>query len=102
LVCAGGGGPDLSETETREPTCAVARPDGSYRLANLYAAFWEVSASAAGHRPGRFREGKREILQLAPGQERTGVDLVLRLGGVEVRGRVKDLGGGVVGGALVT
>jgi hypothetical protein len=102
LVCGDGGGPDLSDAEMREPTCVAACADGAYLLANLYPAFWDVNASAPGHRPGRFRERKRETLQLGPGQERTGVDLVLRKGGVEVRGRVKDLGGGVMAGALVT
>jgi hypothetical protein len=101
LVCANGSSPDLSATEMRDPTCVPSGADGAYLLGNLYPAFWEVSASAAGYRPGHFREQKHEVLELAPGQSRTGIDLVLRKGGVEVRGRVKDLGGGVVAGALV-
>jgi protocatechuate 3,4-dioxygenase beta subunit len=102
LVCGQGVAPDLSENELRDPSCTLSGADGRYRLGNLYAATWLVTASAAGHRPGRFREVKRETLDLAPGQERGGVDLILRRGGVEARGRVKDIGGGIVAGALVS
>jgi hypothetical protein len=101
LVCAQGGAPDLSAAELRAPACAPSDRDGRYRLTSLYAAVWEVNASAARHQPGRFREAKREDIDLAPGEERTGVDLILRPGGVEARGRVKDIGGGVVAGAIV-
>jgi protocatechuate 3,4-dioxygenase beta subunit len=101
LVCAAGHSDELSTAEMNEPFCAPTRPDGGYELARLFPARYSLSASATGFIPGRFREDKVEVITIAAGEARGGVDLVLRRGGVEVRGRVKDLGGGTVARAMV-
>ena len=61
-------------------------------------------ASADGFLPFRFEsptEDAPDYVKLAEGQELRGVDMVLSPGGVEVLGKVLDIGGGSVAGALV-
>jgi uncharacterized GH25 family protein len=101
MVCAGARAPELSTAETGDPFCATAGADGTYQIAPLFPASYSVDASAQGFLPNRFREDEREPVELAAGERRGGVDLVLRRGGAEVRGRVRDIGGGPVAGALV-
>ena len=101
LVCARGSSDQLADDDLGDPICAASRDDGGYELAGLFPAHYELDASAPGHLPGRYREDKRETVVLAPGEHKTGLDLVVRTGGVEVRGRVKDIGAGGVANALV-
>ncbi|WP_437509850.1 carboxypeptidase regulatory-like domain-containing protein [Sorangium sp. So ce1099] len=104
MVCALLAPGPLSLEETREPVCAQAAGDGRYMLTGLLPARWMISASAPGHRPAHHasRDGSRApFVALGAGEARTGVDLVLPVGGVEVRGHVEDIGGGAVSGALV-
>ncbi|WP_437624264.1 carboxypeptidase regulatory-like domain-containing protein [Sorangium sp. So ce1151] len=104
MVCALLAPGPLSLAETREPVCAQAAGDGRYTLAGLPPARWTLSASAPGHRPAFYAapDGARApFVALGAGEARTGVDLVLPVGGVEVRGHVEDIGGGAVSGALV-
>lgn len=102
-VCAMGYSKDLPEDATREPFCATSGPDGAYRFEKLLPARYIVNAQAASYMPGRHGEAKRGDagFKLAAGEARKGVDIVLRPGGVEVRGVVKDIGGGTVEGAWV-
>ncbi|XYH99561.1 carboxypeptidase regulatory-like domain-containing protein [Sorangium sp. So ce1128] len=105
MVCALLEPGPLSLAETREPVCAQAAGDGRYTLSGLPPARWMISASAPGHRPAYYAspDGSRApFVALGAGEARTGVDLVLPAGGVEVRGHVEDIGGGAVSGALVT
>ena len=106
-VCAFASSSELSGEETRDPRCALAGAGGRYRLADLVPAGYDVHASAAGRRPGRYRpaggEDDRESpIRLAAGEARRGIDLVLKPGGVEVTGVVVDIGGGTVAGAWVS
>lgn len=91
--------------EQGEPTCAPTGQDGRYQLTSLSAARFTLFASAPGHRPTGYTSpdpGRARFLDLRGGEARAGVDFTLPRGGVEVRGQVKDVGGGVIAGALVT
>jgi protocatechuate 3,4-dioxygenase beta subunit len=90
--------------ETREPICTQTDALGRYRLADLFAAHWVVDASAPGYQPAEFTTkvpGHPHCIEIGAGEARTGVDLALPFGGVEVRGHVKDVNGGSIAGALV-
>ena len=103
-VCARGSSSRLSDTELGSPTCVTADPQGRWELAALWPARYEVFASAQGHRPARFRApppSRSTSVSLEAGAAVNDVDLTLEPGGVEVKGHVKDLSGGVVGNALV-
>ena len=101
VVCATGQSDELSAAEMQDPFCVRSDKTGAYEIAGLLPARYDVDASAAEHQPGRWMPERRESIQLAPGQRRAGVDLILRRGGVLVRGRAKDIGGGTVAGAVI-
>ena len=101
VVCAFGRSDVLSAAEMQDPFCVQSHKGGGYEIAGLLPARYAVDASAAEHQPGRWMTERRESIQLAPGQRRAGVDLVLRRGGVLLRGRAKDIGGGTVAGAVI-
>lgn len=92
----------LTEAETGAPICVETGADGRYRLGALLPARWTVDASALGHLPSgyRTREGAT-FVELGAGEARADVDLTLPRGGALLQGHVKDIGGGVVAGALV-
>ena len=101
LVCASRGA-KTDSLDQDAPSCVAARQDGSYLIAKLSPSRFSLVASAAEYRPSSYRAANRSpLLQLHEGQHATGVDFVLKAGGVEVRGYVKDLGGGSIAGALV-
>lgn len=100
-VCALGWSRDLPDDATRDPFCATSGADGRYRLADLLPARYQVHAQAPRFVPGRHGAARDDGFALAAGEDRTGVDVVLRPGGVEVHGLVKDIGGGAVAGAWV-
>lgn len=81
--------------EVLDPICVAADARGAYRVSSLVPAAYTIDASAQGFAPGT------DELVLAPGEARTGVDLVLPSGGVLLRGTVSDIGGGPVAGARV-
>ncbi len=91
-VCATSSFGGLAE---REAACAVSAPDGGYRIDGAPAGKVEVRASAVGHRPAMVEADARVDRTAA------GVDLFLEAGGVELRGRVLDLEGRAVRGAIV-
>lgn len=96
-VCAW---PDLGE-----PVCTSSGGDGQYRLERLTPVRVAVHAQAAEFLPGQWfalhSTQRATQLQLSPGRIREHVDIVLRPGGVALRGRVRDIGGGVIEGATV-
>ncbi|MBS1118663.1 MAG: hypothetical protein H6Q90_891 [Deltaproteobacteria bacterium] len=103
-VCASTYANELPDELVREPTCSESRADGSYQLGNLLVASYVVSAAArqhvpAIHHPGGDRD-RREI-RLGAGEHRTGVDVVLHPGGVEITGVVSDITGGPIANARV-
>ncbi|MEM6990268.1 MAG: carboxypeptidase regulatory-like domain-containing protein [Myxococcota bacterium] len=94
---------DAPSSLTRQPRCEKTGSDGYYRFTDVRPMDYEVNAALRGYLPGEFRDDDdRRELRLRPGQQRVGVDLALRPGGVEIKGVVRDLAGGVVEGALVS
>ncbi len=101
-VCAHGRSEQLSDEDLRDPRCARTGADGRYRVDGLLPARYEVHASAPRFTPASYRDERRSAgLRLAAGQQRGGIDIVLRPGGVELVGTVVDIGGGPVEGAWV-
>ncbi|PCC70885.1 PDZ domain-containing protein [Nannocystis exedens] len=93
----------LPTDERRRPPCVTSERDGHYRIAGLFGARHEVVGSAPGFVPTLYAQGegasRREWVELRPGMELLGADIVLEDGGVEIRGVVKDLSGGPIEGA---
>lgn len=103
-VCAYGTSHVLATELLRQPTCATTDAGGHYTLANLLPAEYAVGANAKTFRPAVFHpdgDRKRDTVVLAAGEAKTGIDLALRTGGVEITGSVLDLTGGVVAHARV-
>lgn len=98
-VCADASSANLASAVTQAPICATSDGNGRYELRNLIAADYEVHAAARQFRPAVFQPtpgSPRRAFPLAAGESRTGVDLILRRGGVEITGVVLDLGGGPI------
>ena len=104
-VCAFPRSNTLLRSELRDPFCSTSRSDGTYRIDGLFPVEHRVSASAPTYIPDRHEHGegprKRSAVYLVAGGERSGVDIVLKPGGVEIKGVVRDLSGGVLEGAIV-
>ena len=102
-VCAVLVSPKVPTSLTREPRCSTSSADGTYLIPELPPLHVAVSASAPTFIPAAYNPpGEREWIDLHEGQATKGIDIVLRGGGVEVRGVVKDIAGGVIEGAQVT
>ena len=87
-----------------EPRCTTSDATGSYALAALAPGSYRVWASAPELSGAPWRgpaPGFDEQVAIADGEHRTGIDLVVRAGAVEVRGRVLDVRGRALGGAVV-
>lgn len=103
-VCASGRSDDLPDELLRELSCVDTDEQGHYTLPALYAAVYHVSASERTYRPQVHhprRDHRSADIQLAPGQHKTGIDVALRRGGVEVSGVVSDLTGGQIARARI-
>lgn len=102
-VCAEASSALLSSREMREPICVISADDGRYVLPALVPASYSINASAPGFRPGTHQNeaGLEDDVDVAAGEERTRVDVVLGLFGVEFSGRVHDPTGAPIPGALV-
>lgn len=103
-VCADAYSDALPPDVASDPRCVLTDAAGAYTQSDLLAATYRITAAAKAYRPGMFREGGRRgktTFELAAGQARTGVDIVLHAGGVEVTGTVSDINGGPVAGAFV-
>lgn len=84
------------------PTCVTTGADGRFALAGLAAGRYGLYASAADHAPGRWTAPDGgQLLSLAPGDDRAELVLVLPTGGAAVTGRVVDVSGGPIAGAVV-
>jgi RNA polymerase sigma factor (sigma-70 family) len=101
-VCAW---PEVAEHGTPTPTCTTSAPTGSYRIAGILPSRYRITASARGFAPGEAAattaRGTSSIA-LHAGEDRKGIDIALAEGGVELRGLVNDVFGGVVDGARIT
>lgn len=104
-VCASASSRKLLRSDVRSPFCTRTEADGTYRLGGLFPVQHSVSASAPEYRPGEHTYGegrrKRRAVLLMVGAERKDVDIVLKPGGVEIFGTVRDISGGVLEGAQV-
>jgi protocatechuate 3,4-dioxygenase beta subunit len=103
-VCADGYADKLPAELMRDPRCTTADDKGHYVLKELFVAEYVVSASAKPYRPGTHHpkgDRKETSFELTAGEHKTGVDIVLRKGGVEITGTVSDVSGGPIGRASV-
>lgn len=103
-VCTRGWVRDVPEEETRDPRCVTADAQGRYVIDGLFVGRYSVSASAPRMIPAAWQgpaPDKDEDFELEAGEARTGVDLVLAPGGVEVSGTVSDINGGPIADAWV-
>ena len=100
-VCAGGFSRALDRRDAEARSCVQSEEDGRYRIAGLWPVPHQVRASARHFVPDRSRRGTRDLVVLRPGEEAGDIDVVLRGGGVEIKGVVHDLSGGVLEGAAL-
>lgn len=103
-VCADLEADELPTELTRESTCVTTDATGAFAFGNLLAAKYSVDAGAKTYRPATFHPDgnrKKSWFPLAAGEAKTGVDIVLRAGGVEVTGVVADISGGPIAHAKV-
>lgn len=96
IVCADGNSETLQAELIRAARCTRTDSRGAYELRELYAAEYAVAAVIAPYRPERAKP-----FLLADGAQKSGVDLQLRLKGVEVTGVVVDITGGPIARARV-
>lgn len=101
-VCASTNERDLPSSQRREPSCTTTDEQGRYFIGDLFGVDYNVSASAPRYRPTVWRVDADSRIRLTAGQQRTGIDITLREGGVLVEGVVMDAAGGVIEGALVS
>lgn len=102
-ACANISSAELSADDTREPICVDADSDGGYRFVDLVEASYEIVGSAPKHIPRTYEDAnERTWLRLAAGEQRDGLDIVLKGGAVEATGIVNDINGGPVANALVS
>lgn len=103
-VCADGSSPELPAAALKDPLCTTTDDRGVYQIANLLAASYEVTAGGKPYLPEPFHpdgDRQRTSFPLASGQAKTGVDIVVRHGGVAITGAVSDISGGGIGHAHV-
>jgi hypothetical protein len=91
--------PDLAN-----PSCVTSTDDGHYAFVGIAAGSYKLMASAPRFQPTAVETGNNErLLALPEGEELGPLDIVLRPGGVEVRGRVREAGSATpIPGAAVT
>ena len=103
-VCGNAWSSELPDSVTAAPICADTDERGGYKLGDLIAAEYTVQAAAPRFRPAVFEPtpgAAHSEFALAAGEARTGIDLVLRPGGVELTGTVLDIAGGPIAHAQV-
>lgn len=105
-VCARASSPKLSGEDGHEYNCVMAAANGRYKFVDLVPARYQVGASARGFLAAGYEYEKDDetkfSFKLAEDDDRSDIDITLERGGVEVRGIVKDIGGGTVAGAWVS
>jgi protocatechuate 3,4-dioxygenase beta subunit len=86
-----------------EPKCTTSGADGRYQLEDVPPVRAEIHATLRGYLPAQYRDADDQArIHLQPGAEHKGVDFTLEPGGVEIKGVVKDISGGVIEGALLS
>ena len=104
-ICAWPQRADLEGHPPGTPRCTKSEADGHYRLDGLLPIRATVNAEARGFAPqvwfDQHETHREQQLRLLAGQTREGVDFVLTPGGVEIKGIVRDISGGVIEGAFV-
>ncbi|MDB4958896.1 MAG: hypothetical protein JWO36_6465 [Myxococcales bacterium] len=103
-VCVDASSHDLPGDLQRDPRCTNADDQGHYVIGELYAAEYVASAMGKPFRPAVYHPDGDEhqtSFELHAGEHKTGVDLVLRKGGVEITGIVSDVSGGAIAHAMV-
>jgi protocatechuate 3,4-dioxygenase beta subunit len=103
-VCTSWSAQGATADDTREPVCTTTDATGAYKLADLVPGYHRVQAFAAHHVPASWRdpERRRDGIRLKPAEHRTGIDVELAPGGVEIAGVVEDVSGGPVADAFVS
>lgn len=102
VVCTWPKSRDLASEDAKDPSCVVTDRAGAYLLARLVPARYRLHASAERHLPALYEAAdSTPFLDLKLGEHRTGVDFVLRGGGVAMHGVVRDIGGGGIPQAFV-
>ncbi|HEY4175919.1 MAG TPA: carboxypeptidase regulatory-like domain-containing protein [Kofleriaceae bacterium] len=87
-----------------EGLCTATDATGAYKFEKLFAADYVVVAGAPHFIPESFHPGGdrlKDHLHVHAGDVKTGIDIVLHGGGVEVTGIVSDIGGGPIAKARV-
>ena len=90
--------------DTARTACVATDEHGGYTFGELTPAAYVVWASALRLAGGPWRgpaPAFDDHLWLAAGEHRTGIDLVLLAGAVEVRGAVRDVRGHAIAGAVI-
>jgi protocatechuate 3,4-dioxygenase beta subunit len=103
-VCADGSSHDLPGELFRDSFCVETDDAGRYTIPNLLPARYVISASAKTFRPAVHHPGgdkDKSQVKLAAGEHKTGLDIALRPGGVEITGTVADITGGPIAHAKV-
>lgn len=103
-VCADGWSSELATELLAEPFCARSDASGRYQIGGLLAATYIVHAAARTYRPEHHHPGgdpQERLVVLAAAQQRTGIDVALYPGAVEITGTVSDLTGGPIAHARV-
>lgn len=104
-VCAWPNRDELDGLPPGKPRCSKTDADGHYRIDELLPIAMIVNAEAHGFLPqrwfGRHPTHIESELQLRAGQTREHIDFVLREGGTQISGIVRDISGGVIEGAFV-
>jgi protocatechuate 3,4-dioxygenase beta subunit len=102
-VCANATDQRLS-APLRALRCAATDERGRYKIAELVAASYAVHVSARQFRPVPYYPmpgTDHHRFPLAPGEDKTGVDIEMKRGGAEISGTVSDASGGPVAHAQV-
>ena len=102
VVCSWPSSRDLAREDVKDPFCAQSDAHGTFVLSRLVPARYRLHASAPRFIPSLYEAADgTPFVDLKLGEHRTGVNFVLRGGGVAVRGLVKDIGGGGIPRAFV-
>lgn len=97
-VCATLTGKHTAQTLSRVPVCTQTDAHGTYDL-TVSAGSYEVVASARMFQPARFNDKDGVAAEIS--QHRTGIDIELLAGAVQIDGTVSDIGGGPIASATV-
>jgi len=91
IVCAEVVPGVLDAAREYPPRCVTVGEDTQYEIADLAAAGYSIVATAPKHRPTSYTDSSGATrVTLFAGEVRQAIDLRMRPGGVEVRGRVRD------------